>query len=799
MMIRLAQRFHWNYKIHSLSRRALSSVDTVPIKITQDARATPAKKRLTVEERYMQFVSVRKVIAKYIPNSRVWMALVYRLAANKVLEYNTPEEVDEKLTIFQQRLSMTSGELHRLILTHPTNFNQSKEDILERIDYLTNEWKLTVQQTKDIYQKPKFHNIHLFTLNELKQRYYFYKNKFCVSEEKLSKALLSSHYYHSKYTKYLGKSDKYSIALSSETMTIEAMYALQLNYLKDLFFPSQKLHGAFNYRFDKIISFGFFEENYPNLHHHQNHYHSNHTESSNDSEELQKKLNYFQKFFQNQLEENYNHKQFIRFMTLNPYLLNESIEQIKKRELFFKQQLHCNDKEWFEILTERRVIFLISIEKLQLLYTLLFNEYFSLIHHNTDTKDGAVLYMKKLFLNHHKNIKFNILQYQNIIKNFIERKHIIFTLFYQTTRNQNKNNNNSNNKSFFSELIFNPSILWMKPEKFIQIIYLYMKGIGTDKIEEIKRLFNIINFTMNENYIESNCQQILGLLMKRPATMKIPDMTTTTDKIKKMLQLSDEERIVLEKEFELKYGKSLQAAGIDLKELQELDGDSDDDEEELENEGEGERIREGEGQGEIALKENNNGFRESQRILSNELSKYFLESKKKSLSKPSKSINTDELFSVTLPPSIPSSDLLHRNRNNAYHKLLREILDHQKGIDLLKELGNYNDDIQCIDQAIKKYYKIHPHYVNKEEEKNENEKNEEKDELKGWLTMKLLSSKEVEKITFNYKNAKEILLFNTTFKTFSFFPTLLKKLIILSMSLHLTADELMYILRKSPR
>lgn len=798
MMIRLAQRFHWSYKLHSFSRRALSSVDTVPIKIGQDTLTSPAKKRLTAEERYVQFVRVRKVIAKYIPNSRVWMALVYRLAANKVLEHNTPEEVDEKLTIFQQRLSMNSSELYRLILAQPTNFNQSKEEILERIDYLTNEWKLTNQETKDIYQKRKFHSLHLLTLNELKQRYYFYKNKFCVPEEKLTKVLLNSHHYHSKYTKYMEKSDKYSISLSSETMTIEAMYTLQLNYLNDLFFPSQKLYSAFTYRFDKIISYGFFEENYYNLHHNQNH--ANHANPGNDYEELQKKLSFFQNYFQNQLNEKYNHKQFIRFITLNPYLLNESIEQIQRRESFFKQQLYCNDQEWFEILTERRVIFLISIEKLQLLYTLLFNEYFSLIHHYTDTKEGAVLYMKKLFLNNQKNIKFNILQYQNIIKDFIERKHIIFTLFYQTKNNIHSHNNHNImiNKTFFSELIFNPSILWMKPEKFIQIIYSYMKGIGTDNIEEIKGLFNMINFTMNENYIESNCQQILGLLMKKPAAMKIPDMITTTDKIRKILQLSDQERTVLEKEFELKYGKGLQAAGIDLKELQELDGDSDDEDEEEEEEV---LENEGEGEGNVVLKETNIVRRESQRILSNEISKYFMESKKKSLSKPSKSVDIDELFSVTLPPSSTSSSDLPHSNSNAYHRLLREILDHQKGIDLLKELGNYSDDIQCIDQTIKKYYKIHHNNKNEEEEeKKENEeKEEEKDELKGWLTMKLLAGKEVEKLTFNYKNAKEILLFNTTVRTFSFFPTLLKKLTILSMSLHLTSDELMQILIKSPR
>eukprot|EP01040_Poterioochromonas_malhamensis_P015203 gene15203-16975_t len=126
--------------------------------------------------------------------------------------------------------------------------------------------------------------------------------------------------------------------------------------------------------------------------------------------------------------------------------------------------------------------------------------------------------------------------------------------------------------------------------------------------------------------------------------------------------------------------------------------------------------------------------------------------------------------------------------SNPYHRFLREIVEEGSKLDVLRELGGYEEALEKMGKALRKGMV------------RERERGMMKDEVKeeediGWLALKMFGAKEAEKIALSHEEALKICLSTPLHLHFT---TLLSKMMIMSSRFLLRGEELDIFRRSAP-
>eukprot|EP01040_Poterioochromonas_malhamensis_P014301 gene14301-15814_t len=118
--------------------------------------------------------------------------------------------------------------------------------------------------------------------------------------------------------------------------------------------------------------------------------------------------------------------------------------------------------------------------------------------------------------------------------------------------------------------------------------------------------------------------------------------------------------------------------------------------------------------------------------------------------------------------------------SNPYHRFLRETVEEGSKLDVLRELGGYEEALEKMGEALRKGMV------------RERERGMMKDEVKeeegvGWLALKMFGAKETEKIALSHEEALKICLSNNLHVHFT---TMLSKMMIMSSRFLLRGEEL---------
>jgi len=260
----------------------------------------------------------------------------YKWKSYGVLEHNTMEEVEEKLSMLQTSLSLSSEERKRILFVYPNLLNKEKRELEERIRHFREDWHCSDDQMKNMFTKKKM--FQRLSLEDLKRMHSIYSNEWKIKKERLPKALFSRDYWKKYKREYLVQEDEDVRSIAMLRKTIITFYKDEFG--KDIA-QSTLSH--------QIIASKIFEKN--------------------SKEEVKEKLSYLSSSLLLSQEEAY------RVMSFVPVILNESFEELKKKVEFFKVKLGCSEKEWKRFYLTRGVIVSCPLWELELMYKMLSEEY----------------------------------------------------------------------------------------------------------------------------------------------------------------------------------------------------------------------------------------------------------------------------------------------------------------------------------------------------------------------------------------------------------------------------------------
>ncbi len=104
----------------------------------------------------------------------------YKLQSYGVLEHNTMKEVEEKLSMLQTSLSLSSEERERILLVYPNFLNKNKRELEERIRHFRENWYCSDDQMKDMFTKKKM--FQRLSLGDLKRMHSIYSNEWKIKK-----------------------------------------------------------------------------------------------------------------------------------------------------------------------------------------------------------------------------------------------------------------------------------------------------------------------------------------------------------------------------------------------------------------------------------------------------------------------------------------------------------------------------------------------------------------------------------------------------------------------------------------
>ncbi len=362
-----------------------------------------------------------------------------------VLEHNTMEEVEEKLSMLQTSLSLSSEERKRILLVYPNLLNKEKRELEERIRHFREDWLCSADQMKDIFTKKKM--FQKLSLENLKRMHSLYSNEWKIKKERLSKALYSRNYY-AQFKR------ECSVEEEKDVRWYLMLRKTIIDFYKEVF-GKDVSEASITYQ---LIASKLFEKN--------------------SKEEVKEKLSYLTSSLLLSQEESY------RLMCF-PGILNESLEELKKKVEFFKVKLGCSESEWKRFYLIREVIVACPLWELELMYQLLSEEY--------DLKSNDII---RIF----NCVRFSPSRLSEMIENLEERKYLAHMIC-------------GNPKRLRSWLIRYPQVLWMKPELIKRKVTLFAQALNFESSEHIHSAILDAMIFVPEKYILNACKQMLSLFM----------------------------------------------------------------------------------------------------------------------------------------------------------------------------------------------------------------------------------------------------------------------------------------------
>ena len=600
----------------------------------------------------------------------------YKWQSYGLLEHNTMEEIEEKLSMLQTSLSLSSEERERILVVYPNLLNKEKREIEERIRHFREDWHCSDDQMKEMFTIRRM--FQSLSLEDLKRMHSIYSNEWKIEKERLPKALFNYNYFTKYKREYLVQEDEDVRSVAMLRKTIITFYEVEFG--KDI---SQ---SPLPYQ---IIASKIFEKN--------------------SKEEVKEKLSYLSSSLLLSQEEAY------RLMCFVPVILNESFEELKKKVEFFKVKLGCSEKEWKRFYLSRGVIVTCPLWQLELMYKMLSEEY------DLQSKDIIRIF---------SDTQFTPSRLSEMIESLEERKYL-FSIIYR------------NSNQMRSWLIRGPLVLWMKPEVIKRRINLLAQGLGFDSLGMINSAIHEAMVFIPESYILNTCKQHLSLFMA--------DLNYATKKSIDLFEIFPALREA--KAWPEKYNDAMKRLASD------------------ENK---QMIKEKEIQRD----------RIEARKRDEEVHKAFVVDKAKTLSMMGKDEQRVSQEASELACSLALAKSCEEI-SNPYHRLLRETVEEGSKLDVLRELGGYEEALEKMGEALRKGMVRERDMMISEEEQDE--------EGVGWLALKMFGAKEAEKIALSHEEALKICLSSNLPV---YFTTMLSKLMIMSSRFLLREEELLDIFRR---
>eukprot|EP01039_Chlorochromonas_danica_P011988 gene11988-13595_t len=104
----------------------------------------------------------------------------YKWESYGVLEHNTMEEVEEKLSMLQTSLSLSSEERERTLVVYPNLLNKEKRELEERIRHFREDWHCSDDQMKDMFTEKKM--FQRLSLEDMKRMHSIYSNEWKIKK-----------------------------------------------------------------------------------------------------------------------------------------------------------------------------------------------------------------------------------------------------------------------------------------------------------------------------------------------------------------------------------------------------------------------------------------------------------------------------------------------------------------------------------------------------------------------------------------------------------------------------------------